>query len=477
MNWLIIPHTGKKNARGESNFILFEDMARLFIEKGDFVYFAVPQWVPAKDVHLDRRKCKVIHINITGSYYVDMCLMGDALIREFNRKIGTSCVDVCITSKIFLVSYLSVGLADSQRGPFPVIYFEPGVADKFYRLGKTTDKFNFFHFMISAGFASGNSVFLTETERKIAKGYVSEYMSPCVVRDMMEKSIIMPVGVPIDILDKFKGQEKNKQFTLFFGGRVNDVKRAKDIVWLYDKFYASGRDVKIVVCTSTPDMLAKRYIGSDLFFNNKNIELHTNMDRESYLNLASKSHVFVAWSRREGFPVGFWEQMYLGLVGIYVDEFWVKGNLKDYSDYPYIFKSKEQAYAMLTDVYDNYDKAKQSVSKYQDIAREYKKEDTYLKVYQLGLNAPKHFRMTKGVKELLDNCLEMFPLGFSMTELLDKMEENGRVFRASLAERSRTYRYPSNYDIYRYLIEKGYEFNPIYYDGGTEYFWRHSNSN
>lgn len=480
MNWLIVPHTGKKNVRGESNFVLFEDMARTFIERGDVVYFAVPPWTQDADVRLPKDRCKVVRLNITGSYYVDMALMGDQLVREFNHKIGSSYVDVCITSKIFLTPYLSTSIADTQRGSFPVIYFEPGVDDKFTRLRKSGDGFNMAHFLISSGYVSSYPIFLTETERKIATRYISNYLSPSVTRDfLLKRSTVLPVGVPIDLLEEHKNTPKNEEFTLFFGGRANDVKRVADIVWLYDKFYASGRKVKIVICTSTPEVLARRYIGTDQFFQNRNIELHTDMDRASYLKLAAKSHVFLAWSRREGFPVAFWEQMYLGIVGVFVDEEWVHGNVYEVDGvkYPYIFRNKEEAYANLMEIYDNYDQAQERMVFYKNKARSFDKKNIYNQIRDLGLSLNKPWRMTSGVKSLIAEVLLKFPLGFTMRELLLAMEKSGRTFQADQEVRARTYRYPSNYDIYRYLISLGYVFEPVFYPSGTELVWRRGDDN
>jgi hypothetical protein len=467
MNILIIPHTGKRKVRGESNYILFEDMAHHFLERNDNVFFCVPEWTEPSDIHLQSDRLSIIRIPYVGSYYVDMSLIGEQIIRTFNRKISDELIDVVITSKPFLVPTLSVGLADIQRREVPVIYFEPGVADKFERLKKSAGGFNTSHFLTCAAYVTGYPIFLTQVEKDIAKQYVKNFVTSAMLSKFYyERSIVLPVGVPVDVLDRFKTDEKNELFTLFFGGRVNDVKRAEDIVKLYDMFYSSGRQVKIVICTSTPDVLAKRYIGKERFRNNKNIELHTGLSREEYLKIAAKAHVFVAWSRREGFPVGFWEQLYLGLVGVYVHENWVDAQIPQ--DYPFRFRNFNEAYSQLIDIYDNYGAAKTVVGPLAIQAKQFDKTVIYEEVRKRMVelsNLRETWRVTRGVRELaLDSLATMENRAFTMEELLNKMQEKGVVFLADVKQRSQVYRYPTNYDLYRFLTERGFDY--AYFEKG-----------
>lgn len=475
INWLILPHTGKKKVRGESNYILFEDMARTFIEKGDNVYFSVPEWTADEDIRLDRSKCKIIRVPYFGSYYVDMALGMERITRQFSRKVSDSPIDVVITSKPFLVPYLSTCLGDSQIGPVPVLYFEPGVRDKFERLKHSGKNFNHAHFLTLASYFTGYPIFLTETEKEIAREYLERYFTSSTIADFIfNKSIVLPVGVPIQVLDKYKDTPKNEEFTLFFGGRANDVKRIADIVKLYDMFYASGRKVKIELCTSTPDMLAKRYIGPEQFNKNRNIILHTGMDRDSYLKVAAGAHCFVAWSKREGFPVGLWEQMYLGLVGVFVDEQWSWGNIP--KDYPYVFNNLEEGFAILSYLYDHYEEARDKVKFMADKASYLSKDNIYNQIRDIALGLPNSYKMTNGIKGLIQECLPVLGDEFKLSHLLEMMASKGRVFNKKNLVRARTYRYPSNYDIYRYLKEEGYDYD-MQFGQTDDIVFRHSNSN
>lgn len=466
MNWLVIPHTGKVNVRGESNFILFEDMARSFIEAGDYVYFCVPQWAKDEDLLLPRDKCKYIKLDITGAYYVDMLLWGHTLAKDLNRKIGSVNIDCVITSKPFLVPYLAVGLSDISRGDVPVMYFEPGVDDKFERLRRSEQQEQTPWFAVCSAYVTGYTTFLTQAELDSATKYVRQFFTPSLVDEFYrERSMVLPVGVPIELLDKYKDKPKGK-FKLFFGARVNDVKRADKIADLFTKFYSSGRDVDITICTSTPDMLAKRYIGKQTLHENKNIQLFTDMNREKYLEQASSAHVFVAMSKREGFPVGFWEQMYLGIIGVFINEKWVRAQIP--SDYPFIFNTYEEAYAMLSWIMDNYEEAKAKVQHLRDRVRDFNKTRIYAETRERGMflsNKKDQWRMTTGIVDLINQALPEMGDEFSLLELLTKLNEKGEIFVISNKARGRTYRYPSDYDIYRYMQTIGFDYRIEFGEG------------
>lgn len=463
MNWLILPHTGKVNVRGESNFILFEDMAREFINRGDFVYFCVPDWTKEEDMKLPRDKVIYIKLPLTGAYYVDMLVAGQELVRRFNRKLGSSFVDCVITSKPFLTPFLAVGLSDTQRSDVPVQYFEPGVDIKYDQLKRPTGIDESAWYLIDGAYITGYPIFLTETERDSARNFMKAHIQgKQVIKSLEERSTIIPVGLPKDILDVHKGTPKNEQFTLFFGARVNNQKRADEVVELYNRFYESGRDVKIIVCTSTPEMLAKRYIGKEKLIENPNIELHTDMGREGYLKLAAKSHVFVAHSKIEGFPIGFWEQMYLDIIGVFVNEKWVRAQIP--SEYPFQYNDIPEAYGILCWIYDHYEEAKKKLEPMKELADTFDKERIYKQVWQRGhdLKDGKHqYRITTGTQELLDIIEPELPERFSFQDVLELMHKRGRHFPIANIERSRTYFYASDYDLFRYFSGKyDYEIDP-----------------
>jgi len=44
MRLLLIPHTGLRNVKGDSNYLLFLDLAKYMISRGHFCYMVMPEY-------------------------------------------------------------------------------------------------------------------------------------------------------------------------------------------------------------------------------------------------------------------------------------------------------------------------------------------------------------------------------------------------------------------------------------------------
>lgn len=298
------------------------------------------------------------------------------------------------------------------------------------------------------GYSLARTIFLTENEKMVAIEYAMKWMSPSEVKRIDEKSVVAAVGVPTDILKRYVGRPKNPVFTLFFGARVNAVKKADEVVELYDRLYSMGMNVKIVICTSTPDMLAKRYIGGEKFDRNRKIELYCDMNREQYLELASRAHVFVANSDREGFPVGFWEQMYIGLIGLFRRRPWSLSQIP--KDYPYFFNNMTEAAAMLLDLYQHYDERATVLEGIKQIVdTKYQAGRMYAQFRDFAIEETESAkRPGSPTVSLMKECIEKLGDTFTLNGLKAMMAEKGRVFRKQRRARVNALRYSSDYQIH-----------------------------
>ncbi len=440
---LLIPHTGKKNLRGESNFILYQDIAKVFSSLGDYCYFCVPHW--ARDDELEKiTNVKYVRVHKVDSFYNGMGDFDPVLFDLFNRRGGKYFFDVCTTSAPAMIPYLNAMLCDIGEGGIPTICFEPGVEDKFSRVEGSIVISRLCVF----GYSLSRTLFLTENEKKVAIQYAMKWMAPSEVRRIDENSMVAAVGVPTDLLKRFIGRQKNPVFTLFFGARVNAVKNADEIVQLYDTLYSMGMKVKIVICTSTPDMLAGRYIGSEQFDRNKNIELYCDMNRDQYLELASRAHVFVANSDREGFPVGFWEQMYIGVVGVFRRRAWSEAQIP--SDYPFFFRNMTEAASILMDLYEHYDERAGSLNQIREIVdAKYTSGKMYSQFRNLALEESESAKKPGSPTVLLmEESIAVLGERFTLGGLKSVMAEKGRVFRKQRSARLNALRYSSDYQIH-----------------------------
>jgi hypothetical protein len=139
---------------------------------------------------------------------------------------------------------------------------------------------------------------------------------------------------------------------------LTNSKKAFNIVDLYNKFYAAGRNVEIIITTGEVRGLPKD-IQKELH-KNSNIKFMKCETKAEANDIMRNAHAFVFWSKHELFAVSVWEMLASGLIGIFKKEDWFEGLLHE--DYPYIFDESLHAYSMLIDIYDNYEKVKKELS-------------------------------------------------------------------------------------------------------------------
>ena len=110
---LIIPHTGKKKLRGESNFLLYEDMAKFFVSRGDVVYFLVPHW--AKEEELNKIDNVFYFRKRTDDvFFKDIFEIDYEVLDLFDLRFGKYPIDVVITSKPAIIPSMKCFLSEGR---------------------------------------------------------------------------------------------------------------------------------------------------------------------------------------------------------------------------------------------------------------------------------------------------------------------------------------------------------------------------
>ena len=463
MRFLLIPHIGLHKIDSDSNFLLYLDLARFLASKGHYSFILMPKFASELLRDREERGIKYMVGNDAHGFYDDANVVDDRFMVEmFSKHGGKYITDVVITSKAAIIPYLQVLLSDYEHCKnIPCFHIEPGVTD--------TEGHNYFEgdsrlMLVSAGYVYGTPVFLTDYERARAARLASKFFSPYRISQMMRKAIVTSVGVHCAVLDELiRDIPKRERFTLFYGGRLNRTKRPERIIEVYDKFFSYGRDLDIVVTTGTRKSTFCKQWG-EITKGRPNINVRFQCPREEYLRIATSCHAFIVWSVSEAFPVGFWEQMYMGLIGLFPKTNWAVKQLPE--GYPWIFSSKTEAYAMLKEIYDDYPGAVSRTAWIRDYIREnHDAGAVYERILEnaiVQMNAKHTYRIGRGAKQLLEEVLENDMVGdeFRLIEVLKGMEKRGDTFKADLAERMRTmvtiHYYPNNYDVYRELLNMGY---------------------
>lgn len=113
--WILQCHTGKKNLRSESNFILYTDIAKVFSSLGDYCYFLVPHW--SRDEELEPiDHVKYVRVHKVDSFYNGLADFDPTLYDLFNRRGGKYFSDVLMTSSPAVIPYMSALLCDIGEG-------------------------------------------------------------------------------------------------------------------------------------------------------------------------------------------------------------------------------------------------------------------------------------------------------------------------------------------------------------------------
>lgn len=456
MNWLLIPHIGKRSVRGDSNFVLYLDIARVLAASGDFVHVVVDGQADSSDLPVITNVFYIVIEPIRGlSYYNRMALLPQQVIEECARRSGHRFIDVVLTSRPMIVGSVKMALSAVDDAFVPVIYLEPGAEDRLKRIAGE----DYRRLTAQAWQSADICVVLTEREKEVVLNHSRKFLCGTEMLKLQERLFVNPVGVPTDAIDNVRGIPKNKKFTLFFGARAKEVKNIDQILKLYDLIYKSGKDVDIIVATPTHERKVVELIGKDLLQSNKAIQIHCGMGRSEYLKLAAQSHVFVAMSRLEGFPVGFWEQLYLGLVGLFPDRPWARGQLP--KEYPFFFQNMEDAFTLLTWVLDHYEEAKTRTEFMQPLIREgYTKETVWgnLRKKAFELYSGHQYCMVSSFKPTIQDAIAALGETFSFEELIAFTSAQSKRMPIGSFARAEDFKYPGNIDFYRYVLSLGYDY-------------------
>lgn len=456
MRLLLIPHTGLRNIHSDSNYFLFIDLATYLTSKGHWCYILMPSFAKKKKVVRMSRLMYMYHDFIEYDFYTTYNAMDeDWFINTFSRRYGSELIDAIITSKASVVPQWQAILSDYIRcRDLDCCVIEPGVCDK---EAGDVQQGRAGLMLMAMGYSQSISVYLTDYEKERAKRLSSKYLAPSCIRRIDEESIVMPIGIDTGHIDDItKGISKNKKFTALYAARLNTVKKPAKILELYDTMYRAGRNINIVVTTGTHHTIGSVWM-NDILRGKPEIVVHYKCEKDKYLKIAAGAHVFICWSKSEGFPVGYYEQMYLGVIGIFPNVDWAVRQLPP--GYKWIFSTKEEAYSMLMEIHDNYDSVTKEMVWMRDfILKQYKYKKVYSTLEKRLMKKRqknKTYLSFKSINEMLRNeIVPQLPDSFGLDIILDCLEKYGRSFSKDRYKRGKTFRSLSDYDIHRILLDE-----------------------
>ncbi len=447
MRVLIVPLISMSDAVKDSNFRVYEDLMQ-HAPDDIWWYMAVPDRIPDESIELAQKrnpKTTFVKVDWIDDFWTEQSYIPRDLLKTFMQRGGKYPIDVVVTSKTPAVNTMASMLGDFRRSNMlPIHIFEPLV-----RVEQT--KYEPFRWAMASAYGYADTWFLNHSEKEMADEANRIYMSPSRYLESRKKGYVDGLGVDTKAIDKvIKGVEKaDDKFQVIWGGRITAEKDPDKFIELMDKFYSFGRDVRHIVTSHqiSPKQAFKMKGG---FIE----ELALNCPRDEFWTKVAKSHMFLCTSKVEGFPVGFWEQLYIAEVGIFPNNDWVKKSLPP--EYPFIYNGMSEAHAMIRWIEENYDEAREKVKWIRQYIRER---------YDSALIGE---RFAKRLKDSTDDASKVTRLGgigeLIETTIGDKTEIHWEELISGIRKLSKNYDprrisklgQPSIYDLHQYMKSLGF---------------------
>lgn len=288
-------------------------------------------------------------------FHVAMGCLPDNFSKLLNTGLPYLYADMVLTTRTGIAGYIQRLLWSGKGMYVPVFIQEQMSADYSSPMVTSIDDIDLT--ARACSYALCKPLFATEVEKRIALNSCRRYLNASLCKKIQDKAPVFAPGISFKAVKeavKFSKGKKNRSFTVFFGGRLNIMKRAKQLVETYDKFYSSGRPIRVVI--TTPINLPGFKIPPE-------IEVYDSLNTEQFLKKCCKAHVLLASSRIEGFTAGLHEMMATGIVTILPKLKWAKVLLKDkWADYPFKYNTFTEAYQVLVWIYEHYKEACEKVA-------------------------------------------------------------------------------------------------------------------
>jgi len=354
---LITPCVTHKTWATESEISQFRRFARSIHESAGVTSYMV---IPADMTDIKKVKPEpglfYLPLGKWKKFHVAMGEIQPGLLDWVNIGKPKLYVDAVLTTRTGAAGYLQRMLWDGKGSYLPVWIQESMVADYSTPMVKGIGDID----LQSRAFAYSTckTIVETEHEKRVAMKMCRRYLNASACKRIKNDMMVFPHGLPFDILKKVRAKKKTQRkhavFTVFFGGRLNAAKRAKQLIETYDKFFAAGRKIRIIITSPLPTLPMEVP---------KEIEIYPTLNTEQFLEKCVRSHVLLSSSRIEGFSIGLHEQMATGIVTILPKFPWAQAMMKEkWSDYPFKYGTFQEAYGWMKWIYENYEEAKAKVS-------------------------------------------------------------------------------------------------------------------
>ena len=377
MRIALIPQITIGNVVSDSAFKWATDAAEAFAKRGAVCH-----------ILLDASQIDTFpHIN--GVYYEHVeGLMGafygmppnlTGLFERLHPRAGSLCVDVVYTNQVYLASFLQAMQYDCNYTQRFLVWLDDvmpyshtsKVTRSYVNATKLggSNPYSLAELRATSYAYADRILFATRLNYEDAMYSAKRVLAPAVVQSVIDKSLVSPVGIDYEAVEKkvaeYKKDKNPDRLRLFFGGRLNSLKRPEVMIENYLKYFAYGRDVDIVVTSPKDDTQFWERLSDEA---KQVVEVKLKLSHEEFLREAALSDIVVYPSKGEGLSYGVLEMILADNVVVLPDLPWVHSMFGDW--YPFMVKRNKDLYGAIVYITKHYDECKQKMEKVKEFIRE-----------------------------------------------------------------------------------------------------------
>jgi len=313
-----------------------------------YAYVAIPEGTREFcEEHLNHPRIELIEVKCSKNQYRDLCTYPNELVNYFNELEGEKYIDFVLTDKALLIPFLKSQLYTFTRNGCSQI--PVGWIDQFF-MRPTEHSYMQEHHIRSQiwGFAEADFlIWCSDNVKHDAFGVARKYVSPFVLKDIVNKSFNWFSAADIQRLGKYEAPKRKDKIVLNYAYATNDSYKYKEVFEILNRVYEGGRNIDILVTTSS-----KATIIPDRF-KQSNVQFFNALPQDEFFEkVAKEAHVFLYMPDYSELSQSVLEQQYLGLVGVFPNKQWAKDTT--YPGYPFLANSKDELEMFLRHIVDNY---------------------------------------------------------------------------------------------------------------------------
>lgn len=345
MRFLLIPVISTRvDVHKESDFLVYLQLAKIKQEHFFHIVLSKDANVP-EDMNLPN--VAYHYIEEWYPFSAGQSLLTDKLYQKFNPVCGEIQVDAVITSRTCIAASLKKMFWWSQETYVPVFILEPKVCE----IGGTHDMVSELDLRLRAlSYVECPTFFSTTRERDLAFQGAKRYLSPNLLSQFIDKAMVRSQGFPAQMVSDIAAvTPKRLRPTLLFSARFNSNKRWSEVLNLFQTLVRSGKDLDVIANGWSGILSEEQKAHFDT------VTFQEPLPYKDYLEMLASCHIGMSASHEEGFAVGWAEQVATGNPILFPKRDWVDALVG--SDYPFIYKSADDGYALLCWVLKNYEQA------------------------------------------------------------------------------------------------------------------------